>query len=406
MIIKGMVVSGRACTYRFPTRCFIAAHDAKTGKELWRFNTTAGEGEPGGDTWGNLPNEKRIHVSPWGVPGSYDPELNLIYWGLGVPGPYTRVVRRGTWDVGDRSPCELYSNSTVALEADTGKLKWYYQHLPCDDWDADFVHERTLINTVVNPDPEAVLWINPEIVGNTRERKVVVSLGEPGGLFVNDRETGEFLWADPLPYDDPEKFVIRDIDVNTGTTYINMDLVAKDLGQSVTLCGHNVKSWWSWSYSPLTGLLYIPFNRTCLQQTANADSATGTGPRVSINDPSLGEKGPMTDFRAINISTGREVWRFTQRSPHAGSALATGGNLVFFGDLNRRLRAFDAETGKVLWKTIVGSHITGYPVTYAVGGRQYLAVPVGGGTSASLRLTPELKAPSGSNMIVTFALPE
>jgi alcohol dehydrogenase (cytochrome c) len=115
----------------------------------------------------------------------------------------------------------------------------------------------------------------------------------------------------------------------------------------------------------------------------------------------------MTEVRAIDMSTGREAWRYTQRAPNAGSTLATGGNVVFFGDLNRRLRAFDAETGQVLWETILGSQITGYPVTYAVEGRQYLAVPVGGGTLANLSTyTPELEAPSGSNMIVTFVLPE
>ena len=200
MIIDGRVMSGRTCS---PTsqkaRCFIAAHDAATGQEAWRFYTAAGADDPGGQTWGNVPTSQRVHVSPWGVPGSYDPELGLVYWGIAVPLPYTRIVRRGTWDVGDRTPCELYSNSTVALSVETGTLEWYYQHLPCDDWDQDFVQERTLIDTVVSPDPDAVMWINPTVAGTARQRKVVVTLGEPGGLFVNDRETGEFLWATPLP---------------------------------------------------------------------------------------------------------------------------------------------------------------------------------------------------------------
>ena len=145
--------------------------------------------------------------------------------------PYPRIVRRGTWDVGDRTPCELYSNSTVALDVDTDEIDWYYQYLPCDDWDEDFVQERTLIDTVVNPDPEAVMWINPKIAGTAEERKVVVTMGEPGGLFVNDRETGKFLWATPLPYTNTDRFVIRDIDVETGQVFINMDLVAKEVGQ-------------------------------------------------------------------------------------------------------------------------------------------------------------------------------
>ena len=192
--------------------------------------TAAGADDPGGQTSGELPTARRAHVSPWGVPGSYDPALGLVYWGIAVPLPYTRLVRRGTWDVGDSTPCELYSNSTVALDVNTGEIKWYYQYLPCDDWDMDFVQERTLIDTVVNPDPDEVMWINPKLAGTAEARKVVVTLGEPGGLFVNDRKTGEFLWATPLPYTSTERFVISDIDVETGQVFINMNLVAKELG--------------------------------------------------------------------------------------------------------------------------------------------------------------------------------
>ena len=407
MIINGMVVSGRTCSpSSLEARCFVAAHDADTGDELWRTYTAAGADDPGGETWGNLPTTRRVHVSPWGVPGSYDPELNRVFWGVAVPLPYPRLVRRGTWDVGDRTPCELYSNSTLAMNADTGAIDWYYQHLPCDDWDEDFVQERTLIDTVVNPDPEAVRWINPKLAGTAEERKVVVTMGEPGGLFVNDRETGEFLWAAPLPYTSTERFVIRDIDVETGAVYINMDLVARENGDRFVICGHNVKGWWSWSYSPVTGLLYIPFNRSCLDQTTNERTIDGASPRFSIPEPGLEEDGHLTEVRAIEIATGRERWRYSQRAPNAGSTLATAGNVVFFGDSNRRLRAFDAETGAVLWETILGSQISGYPVTYAVDGRQYVTVPVGGFGDRMGTYAPELEAPTGSNMLVTFALPE
>ena len=368
-------------------------------------HTAAGADDPGGETWGDLPTARRVHVSPWGLPGSYDPELNRIFWGIAVPLPYPRIVRRGTWDVGDRTPCELYSNSTLAMNAETGAIDWYYQYLPCDDWDQDFVQERTLIDTVVDPDPEAVRWINPKLAGTAEERKVVVVMGEPGGLFVNDRETGEFLWASPLPYTSTERFVISDIDVETGAVYINMDLVAREVGQRFVICGHNVKGWWSWSYSPVTGMLYIPFNRSCLDQTANDRTVSGASPRFTIPEPGLEEDGDLTEVRAIDMSTGREAWRYSQRAPNAGSTLATAGNVVFFGDLNRRLRAFDAETGDVLWETILGSQITGYPVTYAVDGRQYVTVPVGGVGNRLASYAPELEAPVGSNMLVTFTLP-
>ena len=406
MIINGQVLSGRTCEpASLLARCFIAAHDPQSGDERWRFYTAAGSDDPGGRTWGDLPTANRVHVSAWGLPGSYDPELDLLFWGIAVPLPYPRIVRRGTWDVGDRTPCELYSNSTVALRPGDGQMEWYYQHLPCDDWDQDFVQERTLIDTVVNPDPDAVMWINPRIAGTAEQRKVVVTIGEPGGLFVLDRETGEFLWAAPLPYDNTDRFVIKDIDPATGQVFINMDLVAREIGQQFIICGHNVKGYWGWSYSPETNLLYIPFNRSCLNQTANDRAVNGASPRFSVPEPGR-EDGNLTEIWALNVSTGRVAWRFSTRSPNRGTVLATAGNVVFHGDLNRRLRAFDAETGEVLWETILGSQITGYPVTYRAGGRQYLAVPVGGAGNQLSSYTTDLEAPVGSNMIVVFALPE
>ena len=406
MIINGQVVSGRTCEpASLIARCFIAAHDPGTGDENWRFYTAAGSDDPGGRTWGDLPVANRVHASAWGLPGSYDPELDLLFWGIAVPLPYPRIVRRGAWDVGDRTPCELYSNSTVALRPGSGQLEWYYQHLPCDDWDQDFVQERTLIETVVNPDPDAVMWINPRIAGSAERRKVVVTIGEPGGLFVLDRATGEFLWAAPLPYDDTERFVISDIDPATGQVFINMDLVAREIGDQFIICGHNVKGYWGWSYSPRTNLLYIPFNRSCLNQTANDRAVNGASPRFSVPEPGR-EEGDLTEIWALNVSTGRVAWRFGTRSPNRGTVLATAGNVVFHGDLNRRLRAFDAETGEVLWETILGSQITGYPVTYRAGGRQYLAVPVGGAGDQLSAYAADLEAPTGSNMIVVFALPE
>ena len=406
MIINGQVVSGRTCEpASLIARCYIAAHDPDSGDERWRFYTAAGSDDPGGRTWGDLPVANRVHTSAWGLPGSYDPELDLLFWGIAVPLPYPRIVRRGTWDVGDRTPCELYSNSTVALRPGTGQMEWYYQHLPCDDWDQDFVQERTLIETVVDPDPDAVMWINPRLAGTAERRKVVVTIGEPGGLFVLDRATGEFLWAAPLPYDNTERFVIRDIDPATGQVFINMDLVARELGQQFIICGHNVKGYWGWSYSPETNLLYIPFNRSCLNQTANDRAVNGASPRFSVPEPGR-EDGDLTEIWALNVSTGRVAWRFGTRSPNRGTVLATAGNVVFHGDLNRRLRAFDAETGEVLWETILGSQITGYPVTYRAGGRQYLAVPVGGASDQLSVYAADLEAPTGSNMIVVFALPE
>jgi alcohol dehydrogenase (cytochrome c) len=166
-------------------------------------------------------------ASAWGLPGSYDPVRKLIYWGIANPSPYTRLKRHGgNPDAVSRSaPANAYSNSTVALDPETGKLAWYYQHLPGDDWDSDHTHERILLRTPFNPDPAAVKWINPKIPRG-EQRDVSVSVGEPGGIWVLDRATGEFLWATPFPYDVPD-FNISKIDVETGKTYINWDKVFK-----------------------------------------------------------------------------------------------------------------------------------------------------------------------------------
>ena len=153
IVVDGKVITNRTCETR--ADCFLSAHDAKTGKELWKFYNTPAAGEPGGDSWGNVPTEKRI-ASAWGLPGSYDPERKLLYWGISNPKPWTRWKRHGDINAVPReAPSELYSNSTVALDIETGKLNWYYQHLPGDDWDLDHIHERTLVRTTINPDPAA-----------------------------------------------------------------------------------------------------------------------------------------------------------------------------------------------------------------------------------------------------------
>ena len=237
-----------------PNGDHIQALEATTGDLVWNYERDLPDElreDPGLSADG--PPRARL---PMGTPGTLRPRPEPCL--LGNRRPSALPEARAPWDVGDRTPCELYSNSTLAMNADTGEIDWYYQYLPCDDWDQDFVQERTLIDTVVNPDPEAVRWINPKLAGTAEERKIVVVMGEPGGLFVNDRETGEFLWASPLPYTTTDRFVIRDIDVETGAVHINMDLVAREIGQRFVICGHNVKGWWSWSYSPVTQVLYIP----------------------------------------------------------------------------------------------------------------------------------------------------
>ena len=403
-VVDGKVITGRSCQ-QTRTSCFIAAHDALTGKELWKFYTTPAPGEPGGDTWGDVPLDKRV-VSPWGLPGSYDPVRKLIYWGIANPNPYTRLKRHGSADaIPQSAPADLYSNSTVALDADTGKLSWYYQHLPGDDWDADHTQERILLRTPFNPDPQAVKWINPKIPRG-QERDVVVELGEPGGIWALDRATGEFLWATPFPYDVPE-FHISRIDVETGKTYINWDKVFKKDGERQVMCFHNTKSYWPMAYHPGKTSLYIPYHDQCLDMTANQRSESGYGPRTGILRPGA-DPNAFSGIATVNMATG-QIQRFhTQRAPANGAMLATAGDLIFWGDMNRRFRAFDADTGNILWETILGGIIQNSTITYAVNGKQYVAVLTGdggAGTRLPLQIVPELKPPREHNAIYVFALP-
>jgi alcohol dehydrogenase (cytochrome c) len=407
LVADGKVITNRTCIQDVRSKCFIAAHDAKTGKEIWRFYTTAAPGEPGGDTWADMPVERRS-ASPWGLPGSYDPKRKLTYWGVANPDPYTRLTRHGRHDaVSFTAPANLYSNSTVALDVATGKLAWYYQELPGDDWDADHNHERILLRTRVNPDPKHVKWIGSAIPRN-EERDVLVTVGEGGGMFVLDQESGRFLWAHPFPYDDPN-FNMSDIDLKTGQTHINVDKLFKKDGDKVLGCYHNTRALWSISYHPGKNSLYVPFQDQCLSMTANLSSKTGWGPRAGVMRPGSDPKKYM-NFAKIDLSTGEMRVLHSQPQPGNGSALVTAGDLVFWGDQNRRFRAFDADDGKILWETIVGGMVMTSTITYAVNGKQYVMINTGDGqsvTAGPLTLTQKAmpKAVRGHNAVYVFALP-
>ena len=404
--VEDKILTGRACGRRL-AGCFIAAHDARTGKELWKFYTTPAPGEPGGDSWGNVPADDRV-ASPWGLPGSYDPVNKLVYWGIANPKPYTRLKRHGgnIDDIPRSAPADLYSNSTVALDPETGKLAWYYQHLPGDDWDFDHTQERILLRTPFNPDPGSVKWINPRIPRG-QERAVVVSVGEPGGLFALDPAQGEFLWAMPFPYDVPE-FHISRIDVETGKTYLNWDMVLKKDGDRRIVCFENTKSYWPMAYHPGQNSLFIPFHDSCLDVTANITTSNGHGPRIAVPRPGI-DPNAFAGIAKVNMATGRMQRIYSAPVSGNGAMLATAGGLLFWGDLNRRFRALDADTGETLWETILGGIIQMSTITYSVNGTQYVAVLTGdgaGGTRHPLRQIGNITPPRGHNAIYVFALPQ
>ena len=399
IVAGGKVVSGRGCMPEGgPEACVVVAHEAETGEEVWRTRLIPGPGEPGDESWGDIPFEERRHVGAWMVP-SYDPELNLVYVGTSVTSPAPKFLLGGTENQ------HLYHNSTLALDGDTGEIRWYYQHLN-DHWDLDHPFERLLVDTAVAPDPSAVSWINPRIEPGEVRQVVTGIPGKTGVVYTLDRATGEFLWATPTITQN----VISGIDGATGAVTENAELVFTSRGQQVLACPtyNGGKDWEAGAYSPDTNLMYFPLRNTCARMMVVESNETLPLELYAL--AVRNEIAPGTDqvgtVRAVSAETGATAWLYDQRAATT-SLVATGGGLVFGGDANGRFRAFDDRTGEVLWEVNLGSPLTGFPITFAVNGRQYVAASTGAGGNplAFLALTPELRPSFGNNLFV-FALPE
>jgi len=394
IVADGKVISGRSCRpRRGPEACVIMAHDARTGEEIWRRRLIPAPGEPGDESWGGVPYEERAHVGSWMVP-SFDPELNLVYVGTSVTSPAPKFMLGGV----DNK--HLYHNSTLALDADTGEIVWYYQHLN-DSWDLDHPFERLLVDTAVAPEASEVPWINPGIQPGEVRRVVTGVPGKTGVVYTLDRETGEFLWA----RNTVTQNVISDIDGATGAVTENAELVFSAEGQEVLACPtwNGGKDWEAGAYSPLTNTMYMPLRNACARMLATTAPGTSHYALAVRNQIAPGTDQVGT-VHAISAETGETVWLHEQRAATM-SLVATGGGLVFGGDNNGRFKAWDQETGEVLWEINLGSAVTSFPISYAVDGRQYIAVGTGTASTASLfgRLTPEIRPSAGNNLFV-FAL--
>ena len=394
IIANSKVISGRGCMPRSgPEACVITAHDATTGDELWRRRLIPAPGEPGDETWGGVPFAERRHVGAWMVP-SYDPELNLVYVGTSVTSPAPKFL------VGGVNNTHLYHNSTLALDANTGEIAWYYQHLN-DHWDLDHPFERLLVDTAVTPNASAVSWINPRLRPGEQRRVVTGIPGKTGVVYTLDRETGEFLWATPTV----SQNVISNIDGATGTVTENAEVVFTAEGQEVMACPtwQGGKDWEAGAYSPLTNTMFMPLRHTCGRMMASTDTgwyALTVRTQLTPGEDQLGT------IQAISVETGETRWTHDQEA-FTMSLVTTGGGLVFGGDAAGRFKALDQETGEVLWEINLGSPVTGFPVTYAVNGRQYVAVSTGNSlnTGGLRHLTPDLR-PSNVNNLFVFALPD
>jgi alcohol dehydrogenase (cytochrome c) len=351
--------------------CFIAGYDPDTGKQLWKFFTIALKGTPGGDTWGDLPDDKRAGADAW-IAGTYDPVLNLTFWGTGQAKPNRRDQRGTNGDA-------LFSNTTLAIDPDTGKLKWYFQNAPGESLDLDEVFERVLINH------------GPQ--------KTVMTVGKSRLLWKLDRETGKFLDVKETVFQN----VWATIDMTTGRTTYRDDILEQKPGDWLASCpspegGHN---WPATSYYPAGDLLLIPSSQTCVLY--------GAGGQLLYEMP--GTDGNLGRVSAYETKTMRPVWTFQQRSPFLTSVMSTAGGVGFIGDFNRVFRAFDVKTGKTLWTTRLPTTAQGFPVTYSVGGEQFVAVPTGYNAGSpeqkpTSMLSDEINRPKLDHGVYVFALPK
>ena len=383
IVAHGKLITGISGCERYKDDvCFITGHDAITGEELWRTSTIARPGEPGGDTWGDLPLRFRAGSDAW-IAGSYDAETNLVYWATSQAKPWARAVRGTAGDA-------LYTNSSLALDPDTGELVWHYQYLPGETHDMDEVFESVLI----------------DLDG----RRSLFKMGKLGILWQIDRTTGEFINATDIGYQN-----ILSVDSETGEVRYRPGMIP-EIGVEIEMCPSTsgFKSWRAMAFSPLTNALYIPVALNCELATFGPAERIlgggGTGPVRRINTPHPASEGNLGELLVIDIRNGEVMWRHRTPSPINTAALTTAGGLVFAGDWDRHMYAYNAWSGDILWQTRLPTSTQGFPISYLADGKQYVAIPVGGGgsswsTTLPRELAPSIRRPRNGNSLHVFALP-
>ena len=384
IVVGGRVIASTNGCERFHEAkempCFISARDAETGEEVWRTSTVARPGEPGGDTWGDTPLMFRIGGDSW-TAGSYDPGTNLIYWATAQAKPWARFQRGHSGDA-------LYTNSVLALDPASGEIVWYNQLLPGETHDMDETFENLLVDN--------------------GGRRSLFKMGKLAILWELDRATGRFRAAHDLGYQ-----TILDVHPETGAITYRPGMIPQE-GVELEFCPSvaGFKSWRAMAYHPDTRAFYVPLLVSCERTTfgpgpelVEGGGGVGISRRMHLMHPQRPDG--VGELVAIDVD-GNVLWRHRTRTAIDSAALTTGGGLVVVGDWDRNLYVHDARSGEILFRTRMPSSVSGFPIAYAVDGRQYLAIPVG--TDPSLwsgisgQLTPEKQRPAGGHGIFVFTV--
>jgi alcohol dehydrogenase (cytochrome c) len=382
VIADGVVISGINGCERFKKGgCFITGHDPESGKELWRTSTIALPEDPNSKTWGDIPFGLRGGGDTW-MPGTYDPALKLFFIGTSQAKPWVAASR-------GMSPLDaaLYTNSTLAIEPKTGRIVWHYQHVPGETLDMETGFERVLVDL--------------------DDRKLMVTVGKDGILWKLERATGKFVDFTETMYQN----LFLPLDRTTGRLRYRQDIIDAKVGDPVSVCpsiygGHN---WQSAAYSPATHTLIVPLFQLCVDMVGREVEMTegngGYGGESRVYEMP-GSNGMLGRLAAWDIDTMTERWSHKQRAMFLTAALTTAGGLVFVGDVDRYFKAFNTDDGKLLWQTRLGAGLHGYPVSYAVNGRQFIAVQAGMGVFKLLTVgqSPEIYQPNGGNELYVFEL--
>ena len=383
IVANGIVISGiNGCELFTQDGCFITGHDPTTGVELWRTATLAEPGTPEYATWGNVAPDRRGGGDIW-IAGSYDPELDLVYFGTSQPKPWAAPSRG--MSVEDAA---LYTNATLAVRPKTGELVWHFQHIPGETIDMEVGFER--------------------ILADIDGEQTLLTVGKDGILWKLNRATGEYL--DLL---DTMGQNIFSVDRETGRLTYREDIAKANIGDTYTACpgiygGHN---WQSATYDDARHLLFLPVHQLCSDMTPReVDLGPGGGGygADAATYPMPGKEGLAGALLAIDVRTMEVRWKIEQPALFLSGALSTDGGLLFIGDLDRHFQAFDTQTGARLWSTRLPAPAHGYPVTYEAEGRQFVAIPAGIGVFRALTavIFPDIYQPPDGQGLFVFSVPQ